>query len=106
MLRPDVTFRIFRERLAKRRERSTDIERASAYHTLLSQAERTDALDDRTWRDLDLDDVFATVDRTVSQPGQQFLDHLLRTPGTTPQPLERLERVVRAFGAGGSVTER
>ena len=37
------------------------------------------ALDDRTWRDLNLDDVFAALDRTVSTLGQHALYYRLRT---------------------------
>jgi hypothetical protein len=37
------------------------------------------ALDDRTWADLNLDDVFAALDRTGSTLGQHALYHRLRT---------------------------
>jgi hypothetical protein len=37
------------------------------------------SLDDRTWRDLLMDDVFAVVDRTQSTLGQHALYHRLRT---------------------------
>ena len=37
------------------------------------------SLDDRTWNDLDMDQVFAAVDRTESTLGQQALYHRLRT---------------------------
>jgi hypothetical protein len=37
------------------------------------------SLDDRTWSDLDLDAVFASIDRTQSTLGQQALYHRLRT---------------------------
>ncbi len=37
------------------------------------------SLDDRTWADLDLDDVFAAIDRTGSTLGQHALYHRLRT---------------------------
>lgn len=37
------------------------------------------ALDDRTWRDLNLDEVFVAIDRTESTLGQQALYHRLRT---------------------------
>ncbi len=37
------------------------------------------SLDDRTWNDLDMDQVFAALDRTESTLGQQALYHRLRT---------------------------
>jgi hypothetical protein len=36
-------------------------------------------VDETTWHDLCMDEVFAKVDRTVSFPGRQFLYHQLRT---------------------------
>jgi len=41
--------------------------------------ESTLVVDERTWQDLDLDGVFARVDRTISGPGAQMLYHRLRT---------------------------
>jgi hypothetical protein len=41
-------------------------------------------LDDRTWDDLDLDDVLAAIDRTEGILGQQALYHRLRLKGRTP----------------------
>jgi hypothetical protein len=48
----------------------------------ISASDRPDApasLDDRTWSDLNLDAVFATIDRTESTLGQQALYHRLRS---------------------------
>ncbi len=48
---------------------------------------------DRTWNDLDMDEVFIAVDRTASKPGQQRLYHQLRTPcfdASTSAPFEQL----------------
>ena len=42
------------------------------------------SLDERTWVDLNLDDVFAAIDRTQSTLGQHALYHRLRT---APSPI-------------------
>jgi hypothetical protein len=44
------------------------------------------SLDDRTWSDLDLDTVFASIDRTECTLGQQALYHRLRTAPVANQP--------------------
>jgi hypothetical protein len=41
------------------------------------------SLDDRTWSDLDMDAVFASLDRTESTLGQQALYHRLRSAGSS-----------------------
>lgn len=55
-----------------------------------------DALDDRTWSDLLLDDVFAVVDRAVSAVGQQALLFRLRQAPTAPNR-EAFEALVNRF---------
>lgn len=81
------------------RTRDVDFVRVSAYHGHLATAPRTCVLDDRTWEDLDLDAVFTALDQTTSEPGRQFLYHLLRAPVVDEAPLLRLEAVVEALAA-------
>jgi hypothetical protein len=52
-------------------------------------------LDDRTWHDLLLDEVFARLDRTESRIGQQMLYHRLRT-ATVPRALDAFDALARA----------
>jgi hypothetical protein len=64
-----------------------------------------DSLDQRTWDDLDLDDVFATVDRTRSSVGQQCLYHRLRSlSGVTT--LDGFELLVQAMSMDAQLRER
>jgi hypothetical protein len=61
-------------------------------------------LDDRTWDDLDLDAVYAVLDRTESTLGQHALYHRLRT--VHDEQLPAFERLVRLIESDGSVRER
>lgn len=81
-------------RRAYRRERAANMALVAAYHAHLPIRDLIDALDDRTWQDLDLDEVFVSLDHTRSVPGRQYLYHLLRTPRSASAPLERLERAL------------
>jgi hypothetical protein len=63
------------------------------------------ALDDRTWNDLNLDDVFAAVDRTGSTLGQHALYHRLRTTPVGDQ-LPAFEGLVARMGADAALRER
>ncbi len=55
-------------------------------------------IDARTWTDLDLDAVFAHVDRASGAPGQQVLYAWLRAPAQSAAPLRERERVITALG--------
>ncbi len=61
-------------------QRSRDIAAiTAACRSRLATLDRRSTLDDRTWADLNLDQVFAAIDRTGSTLGQQALYHRLRT---------------------------
>jgi hypothetical protein len=63
------------------------------------------SLDSRTWDDLDLDDVFASLDRTESTLGQHALYHRLRTIPVAAN-LEAFEALVSLMGSNQSLRER
>ena len=81
-----------------RSTRHKDLNLIASYHNRVA-ADATEArLDDRTWRDLDLDDVFHSLDHAASEPGRQYLYHLLRSPRSSSEPLARFDGAVRGFG--------
>ncbi len=101
-----VTLGVKREVRARRAAREPDLTSARAYHDLLPARERTGAIDHRTWRDLDMDDVFCRLDFTVSEPGRQYLYHTVRAPSSDRDPLARLDRAVRQLDQDDASAER
>ena len=92
--------------LRQRGGRSADMVRAAAYHARLPGRARAGALDDRAWQDLDLDEVFCSLDHTESEPGRQYLYHLLRTPESFSEPLGRRELLLTRLTHDGALLER
>src|SRR4051794_11916497 len=62
------SVQIFRRLRDLRGSRHTDMAVIAAYHERLPADARTGALDERTWTDLDLDDVFQSLDHAASEP--------------------------------------
>lgn len=61
------------------------------------QAHRAkDSIDDITWNDLGMDDVYRRMDYTYSGVGEEYLYHMLRTPGNAKE-LEALEQICRYY---------
>jgi hypothetical protein len=89
----------------QRRSRHEDLDRVTTYHRDYAHRDET-TVDDRTWQDLDMDEVFRSVDHTCSEPGRQYLYHVLRSPRFTDEPSSRLERAVTAFSAGADNNKR
>ncbi|MBV8515828.1 MAG: hypothetical protein JO197_00345 [Acidobacteria bacterium] len=78
-----------------------DLGRIASYHRGSGVA----GIDERTWSDLDLDDVVARIDTTRSGAGQQLLYHLVRTPLVDRDALAERERLLaRAAGKRAALT--
>ena len=95
---------IARSLRADRRERHTDMRLISAVHRRLVDAGASESLDERTWADLDLDDVFHAVDHAASEPGRQLLYHHLRTPHVDLSALDRREAAANRFASDEALT--
>ena len=63
------------------------------------------SLDERTWTDLNLDQVFAAIDRTTSTLGQHALYHRLRTAPVADR-LDAFEALVRRMTLDEAARER
>ncbi len=74
-----------------------DWKRVSAYFRESASPDDAPAIDDRTWVDLDMADVFVTLDRTRSSVGRAVLYAMLRRPLFDPEQWERREQAVSAL---------
>jgi hypothetical protein len=84
-------------------DRSRDLIAIAAYHRAGTARDR--GLDDRTWEDLNMSDVFSALDRTESAVGQQLLYARLRS---TPlgEHLEAFEALVTQMSDDAPARER
>lgn len=81
---------------ADTRKRSMDTAR-ELFEKLKQKKETSFYIDDQTWDDLNMDDVFEVLDRTLSTPGEQQLYYMLRTPLFEKEPLEKRKAIIRLF---------
>ena len=56
-----------------------------------------DQVDDITWNDLNMDEIFQGMDDTLSSAGQEVLYHILRTPRFSEAELAHFEDLVKFF---------
>lgn len=74
------------------------------YHAGIGGSGQPSPIEDRLARDLQLDDVLCSIDRTLSPLGRQLLYHQLRSePGD--DALAELERLTTAFSSGAGLRE-
>lgn len=85
-------------------ERTRDLPEISHYHRVFA-VDGESPLDARTGEDLDLDAVFAVLDRTESDIGQQLLYHRLRTTPTSDD-LAAFEALMTRLSEDAAARER
>lgn len=54
-------------------------------------------LDDQTWSDLTMDEVFSLVDRTLTSPGEEVLYKILKTPMFDEMILKNRNKIISLF---------
>ncbi|MCC3159624.1 hypothetical protein LJ737_20450 [Hymenobacter sp. 15J16-1T3B] len=76
------------------------------YHRIVAEAEpAAPPLDEATWQDLNLDEVFTALDHTQSRVGQQVLYHRLRTPRQEAAEVAGFQASVAALAADAPARE-
>ncbi len=72
-------------------------ERYAHMDSYFSRHKKAGQIDDITWNDLDMDDVFKRMDYAHSASGEEYLYYTLRNAGSSMEELARLEEAVGYF---------
>lgn len=67
------------------------------YKRKLQNGKHSVIVDDITWNDLDMDNVYMLMNHTWSQPGDEYLYDCLRTPVSNKEEMEERERLITYF---------
>lgn len=73
------------------------LERFERMGSYLKRHPRDGQLDDITWNDLGMDELFKRLNYTLSAAGEEYLYYALRTPEREEEKLSHLEEVVNFF---------
>ena len=75
------------------------LETSKLYSRFNRQREAKDfyTLDNETWKDLDLDELFEVINRTATPIGSQILYDLLKHPITSSEELNKREKIITSF---------
>ncbi|MCI8462430.1 MAG: hypothetical protein HFG25_05735 [Lachnospiraceae bacterium] len=79
-------------------QKDYSLERFAKLGSYYSRHRKPGQIDDITWNDLGMDEIFKRMDYTFSASGEEYLYHTLRSPRQNRQELEHLEEVVAFFG--------
>ena len=87
-----------RENYGKEPPKEYSLERFARLGSYLERHKEEKQLDDITWNDLGMDEVFGRIDRTLSAAGEEYLYYTLRNISCGKEALEHLEEVTGWFG--------
>jgi DNA mismatch repair ATPase MutS len=82
-----------------------ELDEIAAFHLKRRSLSPGFALDDRTWRDLDMDSVFRKLDRTESVVGRQLLYDVLRRPLVDTSELAERDRLATLLSENVALRE-
>jgi DNA mismatch repair ATPase MutS len=73
------------------------------YH---SERKNPDLIDNQTWKDLNMEQLYARIDRSSTDPGEAVLYNMLRTPLFDKEKLAARNKIVRAFQNNSELREK
>ncbi|MFA5308423.1 MAG: hypothetical protein WC370_02925 [Dehalococcoidales bacterium] len=72
----------------------------------ISSDDKSNYIDEQTWKDLNMDQLYAKIDRTYTDPGEAVLYRILREPLFDKEELAERSRVIRFFQNSREARER
>lgn len=91
------------ENWEKLAEKEYALERFARMDSYYNRHPKEGQLDDITWNDLGMDELFKRMNYTLSASGEEYLYYTLRTLKQSGEELEHLEEAVRFFGENPDV---
>lgn len=85
------------EDFGKLREREYPPERFMRMDSYFRRHPEEGQIDDITWNDLGMDDIFKQMNHTLSAAGEEYLYYALRSPRQDREQMDHLEKVVQYF---------
>lgn len=80
-------------------KREYSLERFARIDSYFQKHFQDNRIDDITWNDLGMDEIFKRMNYTLSSTGEEYLYYTLRTPETTEEELLHLEEMIAYFAA-------
>lgn len=78
-------------------KREYKVERFLRIDSYFKKHPKEGQIDDITWNDLNMDEVFKRMNHTLSSTGEEYLYYTLRTPAMQAEALESQEKMVEFF---------
>lgn len=101
-----VNYRYFKEHWGNFQKRKRNFKSTQKFFELTRKEDDNFSIDDQTWSDLNMDELFQLVDRTVTSPGEEMLYKILREPELKEDELLERDKVIRLFKDNAEVRDK
>lgn len=91
------TIKTLKERWPKQLEKKRYLKHVGSYFYKKCETQPMNIIDDQTWEDLDMDEVYTLLDRNLTSAGEQMLYDILRRPEFSKDKLVRRDEVIQLF---------
>lgn len=92
-----VNYRHFKEHWGNFEKRKRNFKSTQKFFGLTRKEDDNFSVDDQTWSDLNMDELFQLIDRTVTSPGEEMLYKILREPKLKEEDLLERNKVIKLF---------
>jgi DNA mismatch repair ATPase MutS len=94
----EKTINFVKREWGKKQVRKRDFKKIPELHKIMANLEKDKfCIDDQTWQDLTMDQVFELLDRTLSKPGEFMLYRMLRTPSFDEDEIKKRSKLIESF---------
>jgi DNA mismatch repair ATPase MutS len=97
-----------REDWGKEKEKDRNFSEIESFYrySTVNREDEDISIDDQTWSDLNMDDLYSKIERTLTNPGECVLYHILRTPLLSDEILKQRNRIIRLFLTHQEIREK
>lgn len=101
-----VNYRHFKEHWGNFEKRKRNFKSTQKFFELTRKEDDNFSIDDQTWSDLNMDELFQLIDRTVTSPGEEMLYKILREPELKEDGLLERNKVIKLFKDNPEIREK
>ena len=97
-----------REDWGKEKEKDRDFAEIESYYRYSTPLhdDKDFSIDDQSWSDLDMDELYSKIERSMTNPGECVLYKILRTPLLSDEILKKRNEIIRLFQTNREVREQ
>jgi DNA mismatch repair ATPase MutS len=101
-------LRQLRDNWGKEQVRDRNFPEIESWHRYSISADNKNdvCVDDKTWSDLNMNDLYSKIERTLTNPGECVLYEILRTPLLSDNVLKKRHEIIKLFQTDSQIREQ